>query len=96
MRKYRRKIAKARLRALGIAKPNRKMRQDISNNKNRRWQRTRKGRKLLDKIREDKPALWRQVLTGTLVENAKKAQAKTGKKKVASEQRAAERRRDGV
>lgn len=83
MRKYRRLIAKARMKALGIRNPNRRMRQGLSNRKNRSLQRTMQGRRLLEKIREKEPALWRRVLTGDLAESAKKAQAKKERKKAA-------------
>ena len=76
MRTYQRQIAKARMAALGIDRINRRMGRKtlISNGSLRRWMKTRRGRRLLDEIREDDQQNWRRILTGDIAEAAERAQ----------------------
>ncbi len=82
MRPYQRQIAKARMAALGIDRINRRMGRKtlISNGTLRRWMKTRRGRRLLDEIREDDQQNWRRILTGDIAEKAEKAQIKKANK----------------
>lgn len=76
-----RSIAKARLEAMGISHINKVIGLGMSHTKNRRLQRTFRGRKLLDRIHKDHIPVWRLVTSGSLADDGYRAQMGIGKKR---------------
>ncbi len=78
MRKYYREMAKARLKASGLEVVG--MGLHMPNSQNRKFQRTRKGCQVLEKIHNEKMAPWRNVLWGPQAKNAEAVLMNEGKK----------------
>lgn len=80
MRKYRRAIAKARMKAMGV-KSN-QLGSGIMPQRNtlRKLMRYRHGRKYLDFLRKEKPPRWRRVTTGDLAKEGLRAQLLEGQR----------------
>jgi len=80
MRKYQRSVAKARLKAMGV-KTNR-LGSNImpQGNALRKKMRNPRGRRYLEFLREQKPALWRRVMAGDLAKDGLRAQLIEGQR----------------
>jgi hypothetical protein len=80
MRKYQRTVAKARLKAMGV-KTNR-LGSNImpQGNELRKKMRKIRGRRYLEYLRGQKPALWRRVMSGDLYKEGLRAQLLEGQR----------------
>lgn len=76
-----RRIAKARLHAMGVPHVNKVMGLGLSQSKNRKLQRTFAGRRLLKKLQDKHIPVWRRVTTGSLATDGFNAQMGIGKKR---------------
>ena len=76
-----RSIAKARLAAMGVPHINKVMGLGMSHTRNRKLQRTRKSRALLERIRNEHQPVWRRVTGGSLARDGFKAQMGIGRKR---------------
>jgi hypothetical protein len=74
-------IAKSRLHVMGVPMVNTIMGLGLSNSRNRRLQRTRIGRKLLDMLQKRHQPVWRRVTTGSLAKDGYRAQMGIGRKR---------------
>ena len=80
MRKYQRSVAKARLKAMGV-KTNRLGSKIMpQGNALRKKMRNQRGRRYLEFLREQKPALWRRVMAGDLAKDGLRAQLIEGQR----------------
>lgn len=86
IRTAQRRIAKARMAALGIDRINRKMGGKIrySNGSIRRMMRTARGRQHYAELVEDDTPNWRRILTGDIAEAAERAQIGKQKRRIDS------------